>query len=84
MAPERAHNARVKLNVTNALATAIKNKGLSCETFVDSLGVRIDDKTVFEPDSLVNCGPRLTAENLSPRTLSSWSRLFPKTQSGRI
>jgi len=56
MAPERAHHARAKLQVTNALAEAIARSGLPCEAFVDGLGVRVDDKTVFEPDALVNCG----------------------------
>jgi Uma2 family endonuclease len=57
MAPERAEHVHVKREIANALDAAIARAGLPCRAFVDGLGVKIDDKTVFEPDALVNCGP---------------------------
>ncbi|MGO9473940.1 MAG: Uma2 family endonuclease, partial [Rhodomicrobium sp.] len=48
MAPERAEHGDVKRRVANALEAAIKEKGLKCQAFVDSLGVKIDGETVFE------------------------------------
>ncbi len=64
MAPERAEHGDVKRRVANALEAAIKSNGLKCQAFVDSLGVKIDDETVFEPDALVNCGERVPRASL--------------------
>ena len=33
--------------------------GLDCEAFTDGMTVRIDESTVYEPDALVRCGPRV-------------------------
>jgi Uma2 family endonuclease len=57
MAPERAEHVHVKRKIANALDAAIARAKLPCRAFVDGLGVKIDDATVFEPDALVNCGP---------------------------
>lgn len=59
MAPERADHARLKASSWSVLQKAIKRAGVPCESFVDGLAVRIDDTTVYEPDALVNCGPRV-------------------------
>src|SRR5579883_2513300 len=64
MAPERAPHALVKYNVVKALEAAIKRAGLPCMAFVDGLGVKIDETTVFEPDALVNCGGRITKDTI--------------------
>jgi Uma2 family endonuclease len=64
MAPERAEHARAKFKVARALADAIAHAGLSCEAFVDSLGVATDEHTVYEPDALVNCGDSISPEAL--------------------
>lgn len=64
MAPERAEHGRVKARVWRALADAIDRTSLPCEAFVDSLGVAIDDFTVYEPDALVNCGGPVAAEDM--------------------
>jgi Uma2 family endonuclease len=57
MAPECASHALVKFQIAKALEAAIAAAKLPCRAFVDGLGVKIDDATVFEPDALVNCGP---------------------------
>jgi Uma2 family endonuclease len=57
MAPERAEHVHVKRQIANALDAAIARASVPCCAFVDGLGVKIDDTTVFEPDALVNCGP---------------------------
>lgn len=57
MAPERVAHARAKLRAVNALAGAIAAKALGCEAMTDGVSVRIDDRTVYEPDALVRCGP---------------------------
>ena len=59
MAPERAGHGRVKGATFAALREAIRAGGLSCEAYVDSMSVRVDSTTVYEPDVLVRCGPRL-------------------------
>src|SRR5271165_4660569 len=64
MAPERAEHGDVKRRVANALEAGIKKHGLRCQAFVDSLGVKIDGETVFEPDALVNCGERVPRASL--------------------
>jgi Uma2 family endonuclease len=58
MAPERAAHTRTKLDATLALRAAIVEKGLGCEALIDGMVVRIDDRTVYEPDGLVRYGPR--------------------------
>ncbi len=56
MAPERAEHGHVKFQAAKALEAAIGEAGLPCHAFVDSLAVKVDDSTVFEPDALMNCG----------------------------
>lgn len=58
MAPERVGHTRAKLGIVNALASAIARAGLDCEAFTDGVTVRIDARTVYEPDALVRGGPR--------------------------
>jgi Uma2 family endonuclease len=58
MAPERVDHARAKLDATLALRAAIAARGLPCEALPDGVSVRIDARTVFEPDLMVRCGPR--------------------------
>jgi Uma2 family endonuclease len=62
MAPERAGHTRAKLAAAIALRAAIGVRGRDCEAMVDGMVVRIDEATVYEPDALVRCGPRLPDE----------------------
>ncbi|MEQ1718000.1 MAG: Uma2 family endonuclease [Hyphomicrobium sp.] len=81
MAPERADHARSKFQVCAALTNAIKRAGVPCEAFVDGLSVRINDTTVYEPDTLVNCGPRIPGDAvLAPNPVIVVEVLSPSTQ----
>lgn len=60
MAPERANHATAKGNAFVALRNAAS--GLACQAFPDGMSVRIDDRTVYEPDALVRCGPPLPGD----------------------
>jgi Uma2 family endonuclease len=59
MSPERVDHGRVKARVWRALDAANAAHGLACEVLPDGATVRIDDRTVYEPDALVRCGPPL-------------------------
>lgn len=85
MAPERAEHVAAKARIWRALADGIARIGAPCEAFVDGLGVKIDDHTVYEPDALVNCGAPIAADSLlapSPviivEVISPSSRSFDK------
>jgi Uma2 family endonuclease len=62
MAPERVEHGRTKAKVWRALADSITRAGLPCEAFVDSIGVAIDETTIYEPDALVDCGATLAPD----------------------
>ncbi len=64
MAPERAEHGYVKFQVAKVFEAAIALARLPCCAFVDSLSVKIDDSTVFEPDALVNCGAPIPRRSL--------------------
>lgn len=62
MAPERIGHGRVKNRILRALEADIAARGLFCEAHPDGAAVRIDDRTVYEPDALVRCGPPLPGD----------------------
>ena len=62
MAPERAAHGRVKATIARRLGNSIEAARLSCETYVDSMAVRVNADTVCEPDVMVRCGERLASE----------------------
>ena len=62
MAPERIGHGRAKNRTLRALEAAIAARGLACEAHPDGATVRIDVRTVYEPDALVRCGPPLPAD----------------------
>ncbi len=62
MAPERASHNQAKLNAVIALRGAIGARGLPCSAMTDGMAVRVNDRTVYEPDALVRCGPRLPGD----------------------
>ena len=59
VAPERAGHAVAKLNAAIALRGAVGARGLPCEVFPDGMAIRVNERTVYEPDALVRCGPPL-------------------------
>src|SRR5580658_1463333 len=80
MSPEKAQHVRLKNRIWAVLDRAILAAGLDCEVLRDGVTVEVDDDTDYEPDALVNCGPRvppdavsatnpvIVVEVLSPRT----------------
>jgi Uma2 family endonuclease len=62
MAPERVNHGRAKSQAWLALRTAIAARGLGCEALPDGATVRVTDRTVYEPDALVRCGPPLPGD----------------------
>jgi Uma2 family endonuclease len=62
MAPERASHNQAKLNAAIALHGTIGARRLPCQVMTDGMAVRIDDRTVYEPDALVRCGLALPGE----------------------
>lgn len=63
-AAERAAHAEMKGHVFLALVSAIRKSGSSCHALVDGMAVRIGARTVFEPDAMVYCGPKLPPDAL--------------------
>jgi len=59
MAPERASHADAKAHAWLALRNAIAAAGAPCRAYVDGLAVAIDERTSYQPDALVDCGPAL-------------------------
>lgn len=64
MSPERLRHAETKLSVQIALRTAVRVAGLPCRVLPDGMSVKIDAKTVFEPDALVYCGKSLDPDTI--------------------
>jgi Uma2 family endonuclease len=62
MAPERAAHARTKFSAAKALDGAVASAGRTCEVFADGMAIRIDERTTYEPDASVVCGPRPLAD----------------------
>lgn len=59
MSPERLRPAETKLSAQIALRTAVRAAEPPCRVLPDGMSVKIDAKTVFEPDALVDCGKAL-------------------------
>lgn len=62
MASERIVHARAKGAVYTALVRAVAKAGVPCEAFMEGPGVRIDDATSYQPDAMVQCGPRMPGD----------------------
>ena len=81
MSPERTQHLRIKAEVLFVLRQAIRKAGLPCEALPDGATVRIDDRTAYEPDALVYCGPRLPDDALEvPEPVIVVEVLSPSTQ----
>jgi Uma2 family endonuclease len=64
MSPERVSHVRTKGLVFQALAGAIIRAQAPCEAFSDGVSVRIEDGSVYEPDAVVHCGPRVPEDSI--------------------
>jgi len=59
MTPELLGHVRAKQRAYAALDGVIQAAGLPCEVVGDGLGVVIGEDTLYQPDAIVVCGPRL-------------------------
>jgi Uma2 family endonuclease len=57
MSPERLEHAHTKFAMQSALAAAIRKAGVPCRMVPDGATVRVSERTAYEPDALVYCGP---------------------------
>jgi len=65
LSPERVGHARIKSRVWAALDRAIQAADLSCEALPDGITVEVDEDTDYEPDAMVNCGPKLPEDAIA-------------------
>jgi Uma2 family endonuclease len=59
MSPERIQHVRIKSRVWAALDRAVREAAADCEALADGVTIEVDADTDYQPDALVNCGPRL-------------------------
>jgi Uma2 family endonuclease len=64
MSPDRVIHGDVKYRVARALDGAIAKARLQCRFVLDSAAVRVDARTLFQPDALVYCGEPVAPEAL--------------------
>jgi Uma2 family endonuclease len=62
IAPERSAHGLAKVQIVRRLGEALEAASLPCDVYTDSMCVRVDRSTVYEPDELVRCGQRLHAD----------------------
>ncbi len=81
MSPERVAHGETKFSAGTAFKAAIKAAGIPCEAFIDCLAVRVDQRTTFQPDVLVNCGERLKSRVIeAPNPVVVLEVLSPSTR----
>jgi Uma2 family endonuclease len=81
MSPQRAFHVRSKETAQAELRAAIARKNAPCESSLDGLAVRIDEKTSFVPDIVVNCGERVAdIQMVAPNPVIVVEVLSPSTQ----
>jgi Uma2 family endonuclease len=56
MSPERVIHGEVKYRIARALDDAIATSGIPCRFVLDSAAVRIDARSLYQPDAFVYCG----------------------------
>lgn len=62
MSPKRAAHVRLKSRVWRILDQAVTTADVDCEALADGMMIEVDDDTDYEPDALVNCGPRVPSD----------------------
>ncbi|HEY1363401.1 MAG TPA: Uma2 family endonuclease [Xanthobacteraceae bacterium] len=78
MSPERVVHGDVKYRVARALDTAIANAKLPCRFVLDSAAVRIDARSLYQPDALVYCGEPVPKDALEvPNPIAVFEVLSP-------
>lgn len=64
MAAERVGHSRIKTRLARLFDDEITRLKLAAEVFVDSMAVRVDESTVYEPDVMVRTGPPLDDDDV--------------------
>jgi Uma2 family endonuclease len=62
MSPERIIHGDTKYRVARALDEAIAKAGVPCRFVLDSAAVRVDARSLYQPDALVYCGDPLPSD----------------------
>ena len=68
MQSERAGHATVKMNIARALQDGVRAVKLPCEVFPDGMTVAVNDDTCYEPDAVVNWGPKVDPDSVTVDT----------------
>ena len=64
MSPERVIHGDVKYRVARALDSALASAKVPCRFVLDSAAVRIDARSLYQPDALVYCGEPVSGDAL--------------------
>lgn len=64
MAPERLAHNDAKFLIARRLAGAVEAAAVPCRVQIDGMAVRVDSRTVYEPDVIVRCGPPLPPDTV--------------------
>jgi Uma2 family endonuclease len=64
MSPERVVHGDVKYRVARALDSAIAKAKVPCRFVLDSAAVRINARSLYQPDALVYCGEPVSGDAL--------------------
>ncbi|HVZ07800.1 Uma2 family endonuclease [Rhodopila sp.] len=64
MAPECSGHALTKAHVWRRLAETVEAAGRDCDVYPDGMAVVVDDATVYEPDVVIRCGPRVPPDTV--------------------
>ncbi len=64
MSPERVVHGETKYRVARALDSALAKAKIPCRFVLDSAAVRIDARSLYQPDALVYCGEPVSGDAL--------------------
>ena len=59
MQSERLIHGEIKIRVAEIFRRQIRERALPCHALGDGMAVKVDDETIFEPDVVLRCGPKL-------------------------
>ncbi len=65
MPAERTVHALVKAQIWSIFRREIRSQGLSCQALPDGMTVEIGPDTDYEPDAIINCGPRMADDDIA-------------------
>lgn len=81
MAAGRVAHARIKAQIWSIFRREVKAQGLQCEALPDGMTVEVGPDTDYEPDAMINCGPRLDDEDIAtPNPVVVVEVLSPSTR----